>query len=53
MKKDEKIATNFEVFNAEDVINEAYLDEKLIKLDRHLSLLEKDYNQFNLQYNNL
>ena len=50
-KKDEKITTNFEPSNNEDVINKAYLDEKLSKKDGHLSFLEKDYNEFKLQYN--
>ena len=50
-KKDEKITTNFEPINNEDVINKAYLDEKLLKLNGHLSLLEKDCNEFKLQYN--
>ena len=30
-KKDEKLTTNFEPVNNEDVINKAHLDEKLIK----------------------
>ena len=50
-KKDEKITTNFEPINDEDVINKGYLDEKLLKLNGHLSKLEKDYNEFKLQYN--
>ena len=50
-KKDEKIKTNFEPVDNEDVINKAYLDSKLLKLDGHLSKLEKDYNEFKLQYN--
>ena len=50
-KKDEKLTTNFEPVNNEDVINKAHLDEKLIKIDGHLSKLEKDYNEFKLQYN--
>ena len=32
-KKDEKLTTNFEPVNDSDVINKAYLDEKLIKID--------------------
>ena len=28
-----------------------YIDEKLIKIDGHLSKLEKDFNEFKLQYN--
>ena len=49
-KKDEKITTNFEPTDNEDVINKSYLDEKLLKINGHLSLLEKDYNEFKLQY---
>ena len=30
-RKDEKISTNFELVDNEDVINKAYLDEKLKK----------------------
>ena len=50
-KKDEKITTNFNAINDEDVINKGYLDEKLFKINGHLSKLEKDYNEFKLQYN--
>ena len=50
-KKDEKITTNFEPNNNEDVINKGYLDSKLLKIDGHLSKLEKDFNEFKLQYN--
>ena len=50
-KKDEKITTNFEPVNDSDVINKAYLDEKLIKIDGHLSKLDKEYNEFKLQHN--
>ena len=50
-KKDEKITTNFEAVNDEDVINKGYLDDKLLKLHGVLSKLEKDYNEFKLQYN--
>ena len=50
-KKDEKITTNFEPVNDKDVINKAYLDEKLKKIDGHISYLEKDYNEFKKQYN--
>ena len=50
-KKDEKITTNFEPVDNEDVINKGYLDEKLIKINGHISKLEKDYNEFKLQYN--
>ena len=50
-KKDQKITTNFEAVDDEDVINKGYLDSKLLKIDGHLSKLEKDYNEFKLQYN--
>ena len=50
-KKDEKITTNFEPVDNEDVINKGYLDSKLLKTDGHLSKIEKDYNEFKLQYN--
>ena len=50
-KKDEKITTNFEPSKNEDVINKAYLDSKFLKIDGHLSKLEKDYNELKLQYN--
>ena len=50
-KKDEKITTNFEPIDNTDVINKGYLDSKLLKIDGHLSKLEKDYNEFKLQYN--
>ena len=50
-KKDEKIITNFKPVDDSDVINKGYLDEKLLKIDGHLSKLEKDYNEFILQYN--
>ena len=50
-KKDEKLKTNFEAVNNEDVINKAYLDDKLLKIQGHLSKLEKDYNDIKLQYN--
>ena len=50
-KKDEKLTTNFEPVDDKDVINKGYLDSKLLKLDGHLSKLEKDFNEFKLQYN--
>ena len=50
-QKDEKITTNFKAVNDEDVINKGYLDEKLLKIDGHLSKLEKDFNELKLQYN--
>ena len=50
-KKDEKLTKNFEHTDNSDVINKAYLDEKLKKIDGHISYIEKDYNEFKLQYN--
>ena len=50
-KKDEKITRNFEAVDDKDVINKVYLDEKLKKIDGHISYIEKDYNEFKLQYN--
>ena len=49
-KKDEKITTNFEPVDNNDVINKGYLDSKLLNINGHLSNLEKDYNEFKLQY---
>ena len=50
-KKDEKLTTNFEAVDDKDVINKGFLDEKLLKINGHLSKLEKDFNEFKLQYN--
>ena len=50
-KKDEKLTTNFEPVDNEDVINKGYLDEKFLNINGHISRLEKDYNEFKLQYN--
>ena len=50
-KKDEKTTTNFEAVDESDVINKTYLDEKLKKINGHIFYNEKDYNEFNLQYN--
>ena len=50
-KKDEKLTTNFEPVDNEDVINKAYFYSKLLKIDGHLSKLEKDFNEFKLQHN--
>ena len=41
-EEDEKITTNFEPSINEDVINKAQLDEKLFKINGHLTFLEKD-----------
>ena len=45
-QKDEKITTNSEAVDDEVVINKGYLDGKLLKINGHLSKLEKDYNEF-------
>ena len=50
-KKDEKLTTNFEPIDNLDVINKGYLDSKLLKIDGHISKLEKDYIEFRKQYN--
>ena len=50
-KEDEKITTNSEPVDNEDVINKGYLDEKMLNINGQLSNLEKDYNEFKLQYN--
>ena len=50
-KKDEKLTTNFKPTDNLDVINKGYSDEKLLNINGHLSKLEKDYNEFKLQYN--
>ena len=50
-KKDEKLTTNIEPVDNEDVINKGYLDSKIMKIDGNLSKLEKDCNEFKLQYN--
>ena len=49
-KKDEKLTTNFDAVDNSDVINKGYLDEKLIKINGHLSKLEKDFIEFKKQY---
>ena len=38
-----KKTTNFEAVNDEDVINKAYIHEKLKKIDGHILYNEKDY----------
>ena len=44
-KKDEKITTNFEPVDNKDVINKGNLDSKLLKIDGHLSKLEKEFQR--------
>ena len=46
--KDEKLTTNFDPIDKKGVINKAYLDEKLKKIDGHISYIEKDYNELKL-----
>ena len=48
-KKDEKITTNFEATDDSDVINKAYLDEKLKKIEGHIAYKKKITT--NLNYN--
>ena len=50
-EKDLNITTNFEAVDNEDVINKAYIDKKIKKTDVHISYIEKDYNELELQYN--
>ena len=50
-RKDEKLTTNFDAVDKSVVINKGFLDEKLLKINGHLSKLEKDYNEFKKQYN--
>ena len=50
-KTDEKITTNVEVVNDEDVINKTYLDEKVKKVEGHITYNKKPYNEFKLPYN--
>ena len=45
------MSTNFKAVNDEDVINKGFLDENMLKIDGHLSVLENDYSEFILQYN--
>ena len=48
-EKDEKITAGFEPSNDGDIINEAYLDTKLSKLEGQVSFLEKDYTEFKMR----
>ena len=49
-KKYEKLTTVFEAVDDSDVINKAYLDENLLEINGYLSKLEKDFNEFKLEY---
>ena len=46
-----KKTTNFEAINDEDVMNKAYLDEKLLKIDGDISILERNQNEIKIHYN--
>ena len=46
-----KKTTNFEPTDDSDVINKSYLDDKLKKIDGHISYIEKDYSEIKKQYN--
>ena len=46
-KKVEKITTNFEPAKTDDIVNKAYLETKMSKIEGHLSLLENDYIEKN------
>ena len=49
-KKVEKRKTNFEASDCSDVINKTYIEDNLLKIDGHLSIPEKDYNEIFLHY---
>ena len=51
MYKDEKITTNFESTDDLDVVNKSYLDSNFSKIEGQIPHIEKDYNEFKLQYN--
>ena len=46
IRKDEKITTDFEAVGDQDVINKAYPDEKLKKIDGHISYIKKRLQRF-------
>ena len=50
-KKDEKLTTNLEPTDDSVVKNKAHFDKKLVKINGHLSKLEKDNKKFKIQYN--
>ena len=50
-KEYEKLTTNFDPTDNSNVIDKVYLDEKLLKMNGYLSLLEKGCNEIKLQYN--
>ena len=50
-KRDEKMPTKVEPVDNEDVLSKSYVDSKLSKKEVQNSYFEKDYNDFNIQYN--
>ena len=46
-----KTTANFELSNHEDGINRTYLDTKLLKIEGHMSPIEKDYSEVKLHSN--
>ena len=50
-KKDEKITTNFEATNGTDIMNKAYLDKVLSKMQGQISNMENHYKEFKLLIN--
>ena len=47
-RKNGKITTNFEPLDKKDVVNKAYLDTKLSKVEGQISYVEKEYFEFKL-----
>ena len=45
-KRDEKVTSNFKPSDDSDVTNKIFLDGTLSKIDVHLSVLEKEYNEY-------
>ena len=50
-KRDEQMTTTLEASNPQVAINRTYWDEKFLRTDSHMSLLEKDYNKVKLLSN--
>ena len=51
MKNDEKITTNFEPSNEEDVLNKVYLDKKISQIEGQISFTEKNYMELLMHSN--
>ena len=47
-ENDEKITAKIEAVTDEDIINKAYLDTTLTKIEDQISFIEKSYNNFKL-----